>query len=183
METGHDKRKYGISHCAASGLFDSRRCPGEAADYSGGPKLPPQGSVPAERLRERWRNTVKRFPGRPVLILHVEDRSILGPLGSIPLRVYRPSDEAKLPIMLCYHGGGFTWGDLDTHDQLCRKLSNRSGAIVVSVAYRLAPEHVFPAAVEDAYLYYPGMNISDLHTKSMEDFAVGYFLTPRSSSI
>lgn len=70
---------------------------------------------------------------------------------AFPLRVYRPSDEAKLPIVVYYHGGGFTFGDLDTNDRLCRKLSNRSGAIVVSVAYRLAPEHVFPAAVEDAY--------------------------------
>jgi len=192
------------------------------------PRMPPPGSVPAARLRQGVRDAARRFQGRPVPILHVEDRSIPGPLGSIPVRVYRPSDEAKLPIVVYYHGGGFTWGDLDTHDRLCRKLSNRSGAIVVSVAYRLAPEHVFPAAVEDAYaalewaaqkggeisgdpsriavagdsaggnlaavmalksrdlngpkialqvLYYPGMNMADLRTKSMEDFAEGYFLT------
>lgn len=115
------------------------------------PKMPPPGSVPAERLREGLRNTVRRFPGRPVPILHVEDRSIPGPLGTIPLRVYRPSDEASLPIVVYYHGGGFMMGDLDIYDSLCRKISSRSRAIVVSVAYRLAPEHRFPAAVDDAY--------------------------------
>src|ERR1035437_7673782 len=115
------------------------------------PRMPPPGSVPAARLRQGMRDAARRFQVRHVPILHVEDRSIPGPLGSIPVRVYRPSDEAKLPIVVYYHGGGFMCGDIDTHDKLCRKLSNRSGAIVVSVAYRLAPEHVFPAAVEDAY--------------------------------
>ena len=192
------------------------------------PKLPPPGAVPAAQLRQRVGDAARRYGSRPVPIPHVEDRSIPGPLGSIPVRVYRPSEESALPIVLYYHGGGFTWGDLDTNDNLCRKLSNRSGAIVVSVAYRLAPEHVFPAAVEDAYaalewvaqkggeilgdssriavsgdstggnlaavmalksrdlngpgiaiqvLYYPTVNMADLHTKSMEDFAEGYFLT------
>ena len=115
------------------------------------PKAPPPGSVSAAQFRQGMRSAAIRFQGRPVPILHVEDRSIPGPLGGIPIRVYRPSDETKLPIVIYYHGGGFTAGDLDTHDGLCRRLSKRSGAIVVSVAYRLAPEHVFPAAVEDAY--------------------------------
>jgi acetyl esterase len=115
------------------------------------PKMPPPGSVPAESLREGLRNTVKRFPGKPVPIFHVEDRSIPGPLGDIPLRVYRPSEEVSLPIVVYYHGGGFMMGDLDIYDSICRKISNRSRAIVVSVAYRLAPEHRFPAAVNDAY--------------------------------
>ncbi len=78
------------------------------------PKLPPPGSVPAAQLRQRTRDQMIRFQGRPVPILHVEDRSIPGPLGSIPVRVYRPSDEAKLPIVVYFHGGGFTFGDLDT---------------------------------------------------------------------
>jgi acetyl esterase len=116
-----------------------------------GPKLPPPGSVPAAQFRQRVRDAARKVPSRPVPIASVEDRSIPGPLGSIPVRVYRPSDESKLPIVVYYHGGGFTSGDLDTHDGLCRKISNRSGAILVSVAYRIAPEHVFPAAVEDAY--------------------------------
>lgn len=66
-------------------------------------------------------------------------------------RCYAASLEPKLPVLLYLHGGGFTIGDLDTHDSLCRQLAARSGAAVVALDYRLAPEHRFPAAVDDAW--------------------------------
>ena len=93
------------------------------------------------------------FGGKDAPIGKVEDRSIPGPAQNIPLRVYTPLDakEERLPGLVFYHGGGFVIGDLDTHDDLCRCLANGSGCRVVSVGYRLAPEHPFPAAVEDAY--------------------------------
>lgn len=70
--------------------------------------------------------------------------------GSVPIRVYRPTSETV--SLLCYlHGAGFVAGDLDSHDQVCRLLASRVGAVVVAVDYRLAPEHPFPAAVEDAF--------------------------------
>jgi len=76
-----------------------------------------------------------------------------GPYGPIALRLYRPlgatADQA-LPALVYYHGGGWVIGDLDTHDTLCRELANHSGCAVVSVDYRLAPEHRFPAAVDDS---------------------------------
>ncbi len=68
----------------------------------------------------------------------------------IPARLYAPSFE-RLPILVYFHGGGFTVGSIDTHDTLCRELARRSGCAVVSIDYRLAPEHRFPAAVEDAW--------------------------------
>jgi acetyl esterase len=68
--------------------------------------------------------------------------------GSIPLRLYRPLD-AVLPVLVYFHGGGWTIGDIDTHDVLCRQLAQASGCAVVSVDYRLGPEHRFPAAVDD----------------------------------
>ena len=80
----------------------------------------------------------------------VEERTIEGPGGALDLRIYRPSNQTSLAVCVYLHGGGFVIGSLDTHDPLCRRLSNRSGAIVVSVDYRLAPEHRYPAAVEDA---------------------------------
>lgn len=67
-----------------------------------------------------------------------------------PARLYAPSHE-RLPVLLYLHGGGFTIGDLETHDSLCRQLALRSGAAVLALDYRLAPEHRFPAAVDDAW--------------------------------
>jgi acetyl esterase len=81
----------------------------------------------------------------------VTDREIPGPAGPIPVRVYRPSDEPDLPVLLYLHGGGWTIGTLDGVEALCRELCTRAGCLVVSVDYRLAPEHPFPAAIEDAY--------------------------------
>jgi len=80
-----------------------------------------------------------------------------GPHGPIPLRLYRPlasegssrAAPALSPVLVYFHGGGWTIGDLDTHDVLCRELCNASGCVVVSVDYRMGPEHRFPAAVDD----------------------------------
>lgn len=78
----------------------------------------------------------------------VEDLVLPGPSGSMPARLYAPSFE-RLPVLLFLHGGGFTIGGLETHDSLCRQLALRSGVAVLALDYRLAPEHPFPAAVED----------------------------------
>lgn len=80
----------------------------------------------------------------------VEDRTLPGPAGSLLARLYAPSHDV-LPTLLYLHGGGFTIGGLETHDSLCRQLSLRAGVAVVSLEYRLAPEHRFPAAVDDTH--------------------------------
>ncbi len=71
--------------------------------------------------------------------------------GAVPVRVYRPSDAPHLPVIMFFHGGGWVLCDLDTHDMVCRTLCKTHGAVVVSVDYRLAPEHKFPAPLEDCY--------------------------------
>lgn len=71
--------------------------------------------------------------------------------GGRPIRVYRPDSQGPHPLLVFFHGGGFVLGDLDTHDQLCRRFCAGAEVIVVSVDYRLAPEHPFPAAVDDAH--------------------------------
>ena len=87
----------------------------------------------------------------PAPVGAVEDRSIPGPAGDLPVRIYRPETDARtLPAFVYFHGGGHVIGNLDTHDTVARNLCNGAGCIVVSVDYRLAPEHKFPAAAEDA---------------------------------
>ena len=88
----------------------------------------------------------------PAPVGAVEDRSIPGPAGDLPVRIYRPElDAPTLPGLVYFHGGGHVIGNLDTHDAVARNLCNGAGCIVVSVDYRLAPEHKFPAAAEDAF--------------------------------
>jgi len=81
----------------------------------------------------------------------VEDRTIPGPAGPIPVRVYTPAGAGPFPLLVYYHGGGWVIGDLNSHDGVCRSLTNLAQCAMVSVDYRLAPEHKFPAAVDDAY--------------------------------
>ena len=91
------------------------------------------------------------FVDDPEPVEDVRNRTLPGPAGEIPVRIYRPDDTDGLPVVTFFHGGGFVIGDLDSHDPVCRALANAAGVVVVSVDYRRAPEHPFPAAVEDGY--------------------------------
>ncbi len=89
----------------------------------------------------------------PDAVAEVRDLTIPGPAGPLPLRLYRgraTSESAALPALLYLHGGGWVVGDLDSHDGVCRRLANLAACRVVAVDYRLAPEHRFPAAIDDA---------------------------------
>lgn len=93
-----------------------------------------------------------RLPIAAEPVAHVENRTIPGPAGAVPVRVYRAADAATpAPALVYFHGGGWVIGDLESHDNFCRALANRTRAVVVSVDYRLAPEHRYPAAAEDCY--------------------------------
>jgi acetyl esterase len=96
------------------------------------------------RIAYRMGAEILDLPRAP--LPRVEDLQVAG----LPARLYAPS-AGKLPVMLYLHGGGFTIGDLETHDSLCRQLALRSGCAVLALDYRLAPEHRFPAAVDDAW--------------------------------
>jgi acetyl esterase len=89
--------------------------------------------------------------GDPSPVAKVEEMRIPGPGGAIPLRVYRPDATGPVPAIVYYHGGGHVIGSLDTHDAVARNLCAGAGALVVSVDYRMGPEHRFPAAVEDSF--------------------------------
>jgi acetyl esterase len=81
----------------------------------------------------------------------VTDLAIQGPDAEIPLRIYVPEGEGPFPLLVYFHGGGWVRGSLDAYDGLCRLLTNGAGCVVVSVGYRRAPEHPFPAGLEDCY--------------------------------
>jgi acetyl esterase len=85
----------------------------------------------------------------PMPVAELRDIAILGPGGPNPARLYRGAATGTLPVLVFFHGGGWVVGDIESHDTVCRHLANRAGCAVVSVDYRLAPEHKFPAAVED----------------------------------
>jgi len=82
-------------------------------------------------------------------VFEVIDRTFPGPDGDLPVRVYRPSAERPLGTLVYFFGGGWTLGGIDTSDGVCRALANAAGCLVVTPGYRLAPEHPFPAAVND----------------------------------
>lgn len=117
-------------------------------------QLPPVYTLTADEARFAYRDRIALTQPEACRVAQVQELQLPGPEGAIALRLYRPlqrtyPDLGLLPVLIYFHGGGWTIGDLDTHDTLCRQLANAAGCAVASVDYRLAPEHRFPAAVDD----------------------------------
>ncbi|WP_119165840.1 alpha/beta hydrolase [Algihabitans albus] len=113
--------------------------------------FPPDfATLALEEQRLRYSELCRRFAGRRPQGLSVRDLDAPGPAGDIRLRLYRPEAVERPGVLLYFHGGGYVFGDLDSHDAVCADLAAGSAAAVLSLDYRLAPEHRFPAAVEDA---------------------------------
>jgi acetyl esterase len=115
--------------------------------------LPPYPQLGAAGARQLYRETRGALAAPPPEVESVEDLHAPGPAGDLRVRLYRPpgaADAGPLPALVYFHGGGWTIGDLDTHDVPCREFANLAHCAVVSVDYRLAPEHKFPAAFDDA---------------------------------
>ncbi len=112
-----------------------------------------QGALPYDKLPLAQARAQAKlgYPPRPqpVDVATVHDRAIPGPAGAMAIRIYSPKGPGSHPVVVFFHGSGFVLLDLDTHDDICRRLCAGAGAIVVSVDYRLAPEHRFPAATND----------------------------------
>lgn len=104
--------------------------------------LPPHEAAAQLRM-------VRLVPPSPDPSLTTEDRLIIGPGGAIPVRIYRPAEGRATGLLVSSHGGGWVMGSIASDDVRCRALARASGAMVVSVGYRLAPEHPFPAALDD----------------------------------
>ncbi len=90
-------------------------------------------------------------PTTPQPVAKVENLTVPGPAGTIPIRVYTPEGKGPFPVLVYFHGGGWVIASIQAYDSSCRALANATGAKVISVGYRMAPEHRFPAAHEDSY--------------------------------
>lgn len=125
----------------------------EALDAMAKLDLPAMETLAPEAARTQMEDLVKARGIEPEPVGGVEELLLPGPGGAIPSRLYRPirAADGPLPVLVYYHGGGHVIGSLDTHDGVARALSNHGECAVLSVNYRKAPEHVFPAAVEDAF--------------------------------
>jgi acetyl esterase len=125
---------------------------------------PPLETLSIAAVRENLEREAATFEGQKVQGVSVESLQIPGPDGPIAARLYIPElEQPPLPLLVYLHGGGWVRGSLDTHDNPCRFLAREAGVLVLSVDYRLAPEHKFPAAVDDAVaaLRFAGRNATD----------------------
>ena len=93
---------------------------------------------------------MRAIGGEDAPVASVDDRTIPGPAGEIPIRIYTPEGDGPFPVVVYFHGGGWTIGSIESHDPVTRRMAFEAKAVVVSVEYRLAPEHKFPAAAEDS---------------------------------
>ncbi len=117
---------------------------------------PPLVDPPTPESRQNW-NQYARMVGGKQHVGAVHDLTVSGAAGPLPARLYTPTTHLarhSIPTMMFFHGGGMSQGGLDSHDPTCRFLAERSGVQLLSVAYRLAPEHRFPAGVQDTFAAY-----------------------------
>jgi acetyl esterase len=112
---------------------------------------PPVTSLPMQQVRQAMIDKFTTPAADKEAVYQIADRLIPCPTHNIPIRIYMPVGGQSLPILVFFHGGGWALQTLDTYDDICRHLANCAGCILVSVGYRLAPEHKFPAGLEDAY--------------------------------
>lgn len=113
--------------------------------------FPPIYQLPLAQARQSYSVGVGATALPPLPLARVENFHIPGPAGLIPARLWAASHEANLPVLLYLHGGGFVIGGIDTCESMCTVLAQRSGGAVVAIDYRLAPEHKFPAGLDDSF--------------------------------
>ena len=114
-------------------------------------RAPDISQLTPAQMRLAYANLARLMEGPSAPAVAIENAELAGPAGPLPIRIYTPSVPAMPSSgLIFFHGGGWVFGSIETHDGLCRRLASEAGCRVISVEYRLAPEHGFPAAVEDA---------------------------------
>ena len=112
---------------------------------------PPYNTLPVQEARELYDRASELAQGQPPAPQSVSALKIPGPASELDALLYRPDESGKLPVLIYFHGGGYTIGSLKSHDCVCRTLCVEAHCIVISLDYRLAPEHKYPAAVDDCF--------------------------------
>ncbi len=112
--------------------------------------VPPMSSLPVEVVRQN-RDQMSIVDPHPLPVHSIVDRTIPGPRGEFPIRIYTPTGDGPFPVFIFFHGGGFVVGSIEASDSVCRMLTTLTPCITVSVGYHLAPEHPYPAGPEDCY--------------------------------
>jgi acetyl esterase len=131
-----------VLHRALRGLIDDKLANTVA----------PQWRLPIEEVRASFRTLwSSSITGAPVEVAGIEDRTLDTEVGPVRTRVFTPTADGPRPIMMYFHGGGYVKGGVIETDAFCRRLARTTGNVIVSVDYRLAPEHPYPAALDDAY--------------------------------
>lgn len=120
-------------------------------DQLNAPEAPKIEKLAPPQARETFNKVWPTLGGTPAPVAKIENREIPGPAGKIPVRIYTPEGPGPFPVLVYFHGGGWVICSLDTHEPVCRALTAGAGCVTVSVDYRLAPEHKFPAAPNDSY--------------------------------
>lgn len=126
---------------------------------------PDFADLPPVECRAFFKNFVATVDAPVPAGVTIEDKTIAGPGGDLAIRIYQPGGGAGTkPVLIYYHGGGWVVGGLDEYQGVCSNLAAKSGCVVVAVDYRLAPEHKFPAAVDDCYavLEWVAVNAGDI---------------------
>ena len=114
--------------------------------------VPPVYELPPDQARSTYKAARAGSAGEPCAIAEIKDQKVPGPHGEVPIRIYRQKGVSGIaPTLIYFHGGGWTIGDLDTHDVLCRDFADKGRFVVIAVDYRLSPEHKFPVAVEESF--------------------------------
>jgi len=118
-------------------------------------QLAAAGTAPLDTLSvaeaRAFMDSMRALQGPPAPLPVVRDVAIAGAAGTIPARLYRPQEGGTLPLLVYFHGGGWVIGNLEGYDNVCRDLAAKTGSAILSVDYRLAPEHRFPAAADDCF--------------------------------
>ncbi len=113
-----------------------------------GTGVPATNTLSVPEARAQYEGRI-RLMAPPAAVAAVTERTVAGPGGDLRLRIYRPPGQGPFPLLAFFHGSGFVLCSLDTHDGMCRNLCAGAGCVVVSVDYRLAPEHKYPAGLDD----------------------------------